>query len=128
MSKYLAVIDADGFFLYDALLGFVRENGTRLVRAIDVQGLYRPRFDSVSGWHEGKPAAELDLIRAQSAAAEHRRWRAAEFDIADKKVNDCDDRGNPLLGDEWRAYRIRLRDMPEQSADAREWKRPERPA
>lgn len=85
-----------------------------------------PRWNG-SSWEEGAEASVLLEVQRAHAERDHRAWRDAELARADIRLWDAEDRGNAVLAASWRAYRVALRDLPQQSADPLTWTRPEAP-
>lgn len=126
MPRAVAV-DDDGFYLYDLPENPKYTGQTGTAPAWDTPpGLISPRWNGAA-WVEGEEPAEVERQTIARVAADHRAWRNAELARADVKVNDAIDRGNAAALDAWTRYRIALRDMPQQSADPRQWTRPEAP-
>lgn len=119
-----AVINAQGFFLYDLAPGVKLKENQREVDHVNVAGLHKPRYDG-NQWVEGASIEAVQAIERIAHAAVERAWRNRELDAADIKVNRLEDAGASAL--EWRAYRVLLCDMPQQDADPLKWKRPQAP-
>lgn len=124
--KLNAVVDLAGNYLYDAAPGYTVEPNTREVPPMDPPGLLAPRYTDARGWHESATDEQRAERDRTGTAAALRAWRNRALEAADKAVNTIEDaRGD---ASEWRAYRKALRDMPQQSADPRQWQKPQAPA
>lgn len=123
---YAVRIDSGGFFVSDLAPAQDYTGEPLTAPAWERNTFFRPRWNGAS-WEEGAEQAEVDSKQATAAAAAERAWRNGELERLDKRINDADDRGQLERAGALRAYRVALRDMPAQSADARDWKRPADP-
>lgn len=121
------LVSRDGFFLSDIAGNpeFTGAPGTA-PRLAGGHAFVSPRWNG-SSWEEGADSAVVHEVQCATAEANHRAWRDVELSRADVRVWDADDRGHATLAASWRAYRVALRDLPQQSADPLTWTRPEAP-
>lgn len=141
-KKYYVVINATGHFVRDlpCLLEALPQNdaqvfnqykntlfdGEKIATMVreEYAGKILPAWNG-KNWVESATTEAQDTLAKSEAAHAKRAQRNELLAQADIVINKIEDLGGDASA--WRDYRVKLREMPEQNADARLWQFPTKP-